>query len=71
MKYLLLALSSALAGCAYSIKEINTDGREPECIRECAAVYSSCVSTTHQIGSKFETLRACQSGYSVCVNTCP
>jgi hypothetical protein len=71
VKLITLTLVFMVSGCAYSIKEVDTKGRDSGCIRQCASVYSGCVSSTHQIGSKFETLRACREGYSVCVNTCP
>jgi len=69
MKILSIIALLALTGCAYSIKEVNTDGREPECVRECTKAYSGCVSAP-QIGFKTETLRACRDSYSVCVDTC-
>jgi len=60
-----------LAGCAYSISDINTANSDPVCVRECAATYSSCVSAGNQIGLKTETLRACKEAYGVCISTCP
>lgn len=60
-----------LAGCAYSISDINTANSDPVCVRECAATYSSCVSAGNQIGAKTETLRACREAYGVCISTCP
>ena len=59
-----------LAGCAYSISDIDTSNTDPSCLRECAKCYSSCVSGGNQIGAKTETLRACREGYAVCVKTC-
>ena len=60
-----------LSGCAYSIKDIDVSGLEPECVRACSTSYSSCVSQGNQVGFKKETLRACQESYVVCTNTCP
>ncbi len=59
-----------LAGCAYSIKDIDTSKVDQACARECTTAYSSCVSPS-QIGFKTETLRACREGYEACVSTCP
>ena len=73
MKMVVLAvgMSMILSGCAYSIKEIDVSNLEPECVRQCTASYSSCVSQGNQVGFKTETLRACQEAYSICVSTCP
>ncbi len=62
---------TVLAGCAYSIKDIDVSKVESNCARECTAIYSSCVSGGNQIGSKMETLRACKEGYEACITTCP
>ena len=71
-KRLLLVLLAVflIAGCAYSISDIDVNKTEPNCARQCTANYSSCVSGP-QIGFKTETLRACREAYSVCVQTCP
>ena len=66
-----IGLAFLLSGCSYSIKEIDVSDLDPECVRQCTASYSSCVSQGNQIGFKTETLRACQEAYSICVNTCP
>ena len=68
---LLPALFAILYGCAYSIKNIDINGLEPNCVRECSISYSSCVSQGNQVGFKTETLRACRESYIVCTNTCP
>lgn len=45
MKLLLLTIAlTLLAGCAYSIKDIDVSKVESTCARECTATYSSCVS---------------------------
>lgn len=62
---------ACLAGCAYSITEVDTSRADPACVRECTAPYSSCVSGGPSVGLKTETLRACRDAYSVCVSTCP
>ena len=66
-----LTLIISLSGCAYSIKDVDVEGLERECIRECSKSYSSCVSHGPQVGFKTETLRACKESYQVCVQTCP
>ena len=66
-----LTLVILLSGCAYSIKDIDVNEFEPECVRECSKSYSSCASQGNQVGFKTETLRACQESYQVCVQTCP
>jgi hypothetical protein len=66
-----LLAAAALAGCAYSIKDIDTSKVDQTCARQCTMTYSSCVSAGNQIGFKTETLRACHEGYAACVNTCP
>jgi hypothetical protein len=74
MKYsslLLLALTLALSGCAYSIAEIDVSNAEPSCVRQCAETYSTCVSGGPSVGAKTETLRACREAYSICISTCP
>ena len=68
---ILLVLPSTLAGCAYSIKDINVNNINPECVRECSKNYSSCISQGNQVGFKTETLRACKESYQVCIQTCP
>lgn len=64
-------LVALLAGCASSIEDIDTSKAQPECVRQCTAPYSSCVSGGPAVGFKTETLRACRDAYSVCVKTCP
>ena len=71
MKPLIALCAVLLAGCAYSIKDIDTSKVEPTCARQCTTTYSSCVSGGNQVGFKTETLRACREGYTACVNTCP
>jgi len=68
---LILVITGWLAGCAYSISEIDVSKSEPSCVRQCTSIYSSCVSGGNQVGFKTETLRACQESYKVCVQTCP
>lgn len=70
-KILLAALPLLVAGCAYSISDIDVTKAEPGCARQCTATYSACVSGGNQIGLKTETLRACREAYAACVNTCP
>lgn len=67
----IIMLSFTLFGCAYSIKDVDTSKAKPECVRECTASYSSCVSQGNQIGFKTETLRACKEAYEICINSCP
>ena len=59
-----------LSGCAYSIRDVDVSNKSPECVRECAKSYSSCVSAGNQVGFKTETLRACKEAYEVCIETC-
>jgi hypothetical protein len=61
----------ALSACSYSIKDVDVNGLEPSCVRECSNSYSICVSQGNQVGFKTETLRACRESYVVCTNTCP
>jgi hypothetical protein len=68
---ILVGVFALLAGCAYSIKDIDVSKAEPTCARQCTASYSSCVSAGNQIGSKWETLRACREAYAACIQTCP
>ena len=56
-----------LAGCAYSIANIDVSNKDSTCVRQCTANYSTCVSG----GRNSETLRACREAYSVCIETCP
>ncbi len=72
MKTVLLLVSAfLLAGCAYSIKDIDVSKTEPTCARQCSTGYSACVSGGNQVGFKTETLRACRESYEVCISTCP
>lgn len=71
MRALPLCLALALSSCAYSIAEIDTSKVEPECVRQCTAPYSSCVSGGPAVGLKTETLRACRDAYAVCIASCP
>ena len=68
---LLMVTTGLLAGCAYSIADIDVSKSEPSCVRQCSTAYSSCVSGGNQVGFKTETLRACQESYKVCIQTCP
>jgi hypothetical protein len=71
---LLLSVTIALtllAGCAYSIKDVDVSKAESTCARQCTVTYSSCVSGGNQVGFKTETLRACKEGYEACIKTCP
>ena len=70
-KIVLIGLAATFTGCAYSIKDVDVNGLEPSCVRECSASYSSCVSQGNQVGFKTETLRACRDSYVVCTATCP
>lgn len=67
--YLLIVIS--IAGCSYSIKDIDVSKVEPSCTRECTATYSQCVSAGPSVGFKTETLRACKEAYEICISTCP
>lgn len=74
MKLLIPVITIAvtvMAGCAYSIKDIDVSQIESNCARQCTATYSSCVSGGNQVGFKTETLRACKEGYEACIKTCP
>lgn len=66
-----VGLAFTLSACSYSIKDVNVNGLEPDCVRECSNSYSICVSQGNQVGFKTETLRACRESYVVCTNTCP
>jgi len=61
---LALLAAAALAGCAYSIKDIDTSKIDQTCARQCTMTYSSCVSGGNRVGFKTETLRACREGYA-------
>ena len=64
----LCAAALALGGCALpDIKDVDTSKAQPECVRQCAASYSNCVSIVCQR----EVFQACHDAYQVCVNTCP
>ena len=71
MRLILLFIAAALAGCAYSIEDIDVSKSESSCVRQCTTSYSSCASGGPVVGLKTETLRACKESYSVCVKTCP
>lgn len=68
---LFLLIFIALAGCAYSIKDIDVSKADSICTRQCTATYSQCVSTGPSVGFKTETLRACKEAYEICISTCP
>ena len=58
----------ALGGCALpNVKDVDTSKAQPDCVRQCTAHYSGCVSTVRQR----EVFQACHDAYQVCVNTCP
>ena len=63
--------ATLVAGCAYSIADIDVSQVEGTCARQCTATYSACVSGGNQVGFKTETLRACKEGYAACIRTCP
>jgi len=64
-------ISVLLAGCAYSISDIDLSKTEPTCARQCTATYSQCIQSGPAVGFKTETLRACRDAYVACVSTCP
>lgn len=70
-KMIYLALSLALSGCAYSIKDIDVSKADPICTRQCTTTYSQCVSGGPSVGFKTETLRACREAYAICISSCP
>lgn len=64
----LCAAAFALGGCALpNIKDVDVSKAQPDCVRQCTASYSGCISTVRQR----EVFRACHDAYQVCVNTCP
>jgi hypothetical protein len=74
LKYILatgILCGFIVAGCAYSIADIDVSKVESTCARQCTETYSACVSGGNQIGLKTETLRACKEGYEACIKTCP
>lgn len=66
-----VTIATLLAGCTYSIKDVDLSQAEPTCARQCAGTYSACVSGGNQVGFKTETLRACKEGFEACIRTCP
>lgn len=71
-KRVLCVLGAALvAGCAYSIKDVDASKAAPACVRECTGTYSACVAGGPSVGFKTELLRACGDAYGVCIATCP
>lgn len=70
-KWLGYGLAALVAGCAYSIKDVDVSKAEPSCARQCSGTYSACVSGGNQVGFKTETLRACKEAFEVCIKTCP
>ena len=70
-KMALMCLLTLSAGCAYSIRDIETSDKDSGCIRECSTSYSLCVSGGNEVGFKTETLRACKDSYTVCISSCP
>ena len=71
LKPVIIVAVTVLAGCAFSIKDIDISQVEPNCARECTGIYSLCVSGGNQVGFHTEKLRACREGYEVCIKTCP
>lgn len=71
IRALTVVLAASLAGCAYSIADVDLSNVEPVCARSCTNTYSACVSGGNQVGAKTETLRACREGYVACLATCP
>lgn len=71
MRKLFLCLLLPLAGCAYSVTDIDVSQAEPSCVRQCTVPYSSCASGGPAIGFKTETLRACRESFAICTKTCP
>ena len=71
MKFVVFLLIIFSSGCAYSIRDIETAGKDAAAVRGCSASYSSCVSGGNQVGFKTETLRACRDSYAVCISSCP
>jgi len=63
-----LILIATLTGCAGSIETIEVSDKNPQCVRQCAETFSSCVS-----GGMYHPARnnACKDSYQVCVKTCP
>ena len=57
-----------LDGCTLpNIKDVDTSKVQSDCVRQCTASYSGCVSTVRE----HVVFQACHDAYQVCVNTCP
>lgn len=68
MKVAAALCTAVLGGCALpNIKDVDTSKAQPDCVRQCTASYSACVSTVRQR----EVFQACHDAFQVCVNTCP
>ena len=44
----LCAAALVLGGCTLHIKDVDTSKAQPDCVRQCAASYSNCVSTVRE-----------------------
>jgi hypothetical protein len=74
MKLLLFAMTIALtllAGCAYSIRDIDVSKVDPACAKVCKANYSACVPDEDKTVSITEAVTVCKEGYEACIKTCP
>jgi hypothetical protein len=59
------------SGCAANIKDVDISQAEPDCARQCTAIYSSCVSGGNTIGVPYALQSACKESFKKCIQTCP
>jgi len=59
-----------LDACSYSIDEIDTSGKNKQCIDQCTRIHNSSINDENNNESKFDKLKAAKYAYKICINAC-
>ena len=66
-KLILITSLLILNGCSgLDIRDVDTKGKAPACVRQCAETYSRCMGN-----STGAVARPCYTAYDICISTCP
>jgi hypothetical protein len=68
LSVVLLTTSCGLVMAPVSLDDVPVSDKNQACVRQCAAVYSDCISRSAPARS---AQIACKDSYKVCVNACP
>lgn len=69
-RMILIASSTLFLGCSYSIKDVDVQGKNEECVNKCVRIHTQSIKDTSETESKSDILRAAKYSYEICVSTC-